>query len=298
MRPAIRLRFAAKFARRRHVRRPLLPLFSRVAAASCCCVFAATAMVFAAQPELAPRAAQPAPTDALPGAADAIPAKVRRYAERLLHRYDANGDGKLQADEWGKMHGNPQAADGNRDRIITLEELTNYIAAFGRNHRMGLANPVIGWDPRSGSGTETGGRPGVTPDGPQPNSPDGVNKTASSDAGVPPAAGKPSAQTTTFYVPKSRLSPGLPDWFLRRDLDGDGQVSLAEFAPNPTQADLEEFARYDRNGDGFITAKECLDVLKPAKPASRKAGGSLDKSKEKKAGGKSSDKKAAAASGS
>jgi hypothetical protein len=128
------------------------------------------------------------------------------------------------------------------------------------------------------------------------NSPEDGNKTPSSDAGAPPTAGEQPRRGTTFYVPKSRLPPGLPDWFLRRDLDGDGQLSLAEFAPNPTQADLEEFARYDRNGDGFITAKECLDALKPAKPAGRKTGGSLDKRNEKN-GGKSSGKKAAAASG-
>ena len=82
----------------------------------------------------------------------------------------------------------------------------------------------------------------------------------------------------------------MPEWFTRRDTNGDGQLSLSEFAPNPTQADLEEFARYDRNGDGFITAQECLDALRPAKPpAKKKSDKTANKSAEKAAEGKSKE---------
>jgi hypothetical protein len=226
--------------------------------------------------------------DAPPGAADAIPAKVRRYAEGVLRRYDKNGDGRLQPEEWGKMHGNPQAADANGDRAVTLEELTRHVAAFGRNRRLGLANPMNTRDGAGGADLSTAGREGTAPDGPPPNGPEGGSKSASPDASPRPTAGDSARRSTTFYVPTSQLPPGLPDWFLRRDLDGDGQLSLAEFAPNPTQADLEEFVHYDRNGDGLITAKECVDVLKPARSPGRKAA-APDKS-----GGKSGRKKTAA----
>lgn len=52
------------------------------------------------------------------------------------------------------------------------------------------------------------------------------------------------------------LSTGVPAWFSISDLDGDGQVHLAEFLRTSGPARIAEFARYDRNRDGFVTAKE------------------------------------------
>jgi Ca2+-binding EF-hand superfamily protein len=218
--------------------------------------------------------------------AERIPDKVRRYAERLLRRYDANGDGKLQRGEWSKMHGNPDAADVNADGVITLGELTNWIAAFGRNRRLGTAGDSPGASPRDRPDSQAADASGA---GKEKEGEGAAKGGLQSETGPSPRRG------TTFYVPKTRLPAGLPSWFLDRDLDGDGQLSLAEFAPNPTQADLEEFARFDRNGDGFITAKEGLEALRPAKPAGRKAaagksaGKSDGKSARPKNAGKTSD---------
>ncbi|MFC1597623.1 hypothetical protein ACFL5Q_06780, partial [Planctomycetota bacterium] len=47
-------------------------------------------------------------------------------------------------------------------------------------------------------------------------------------------------------------------WFLIRDADGDGQVTVAEYAPDASASSIREFARYDRNGDGVLTPQECL----------------------------------------
>jgi Ca2+-binding EF-hand superfamily protein len=44
-----------------------------------------------------------------------------------------------------------------------------------------------------------------------------------------------------------------------RDLDGDGQLTLSEFAPNATKEDIREFNRLDADHDGVITAKEVLE---------------------------------------
>ncbi len=55
-----------------------------------------------------------------------------------------------------------------------------------------------------------------------------------------------------------------------RDADGDGQLTQAEFAPKATPADLEEFGKYDLNGDGVITPKECVRALKTAKSTRKK----------------------------
>jgi Ca2+-binding EF-hand superfamily protein len=214
--------------------------------------------------------------------ADAIAPKVRRYAEHLLHRYDNNGDGRLQPDEWSKMHGKPEAADGNRDRVITLDELTKHIAAFGQNRRVRLENPSSGWGTIPVSGVDTPAREGPASEGLPSNGPEDLGKTPASDAMLEPGSGTQPRPGTTFHVPKSRRPAGLPDWFLRRDANGDGQLSLSEFASHATQTDLEEFARYDKNGDGFVTARECLDTLKPAKSASGKsAGAAVGKTREK-----------------
>ncbi len=243
------------------------------------------ACLFAAQPGTNPGASQITSADVSPRAAEAIPAKVRRYAEHLLRRYDTNGDGQLQPEEWGKMHGHPETADTNGDRMITLDELTKHIAAFGQNRRVRLTSPAIGGDAEMPGQAETGS------DRVSTNGSEDAKKTAAGTESPPGLAAQPR-RDTTFFVPKSRLPAGLPEWFLRRDTNGDGQLSLSEFAPNPTQADLEEFARYDRNGDGFITAQEYLNAVKPAKAASGKGTG--PGKTEEKGGAKASRKKSGA----
>ena len=56
--------------------------------------------------------------------------------------------------------------------------------------------------------------------------------------------------------PQSRLA-ALPDWFRTGDANGDGQLTVAEYTPDSEKARLAEFARYDRNNDGVLTAQEC-----------------------------------------
>ncbi|QDV86257.1 EF-hand domain-containing protein [Planctomycetes bacterium TBK1r] len=48
--------------------------------------------------------------------------KMVSYAERIIGRYDANGDKKLVASEWKKMLMSPADADANRDGTITVTE--------------------------------------------------------------------------------------------------------------------------------------------------------------------------------
>ncbi len=60
----------------------------------------------------------------------------------------------------------------------------------------------------------------------------------------------------------STLPRGLPDWFMERDTDGDGQLTINEFAPDGSAAQRRLFAEYDQNGDGVITPEEVLRYLK------------------------------------
>jgi hypothetical protein len=64
-----------------------------------------------------------------------------------------------------------------------------------------------------------------------------------------------------FLTPKERLDKSLPDWFREKDGDDDGQVSMAEYAREWTDAKVAEFNRYDLNHDGIVTAAECLKAV-------------------------------------
>ena len=53
---------------------------------------------------------------------------------------------------------------------------------------------------------------------------------------------------------KSRFAPRLPADYQTRDKNGDGQIGLYEW----DRAKYAEFAKLDKNGDGFLTAAELL----------------------------------------
>jgi len=64
---------------------------------------------------------------------------------------------------------------------------------------------------------------------------------------------KKRSANTSVDLPK-----GLPEWFGRRDLDGDGQVAMVEFADEWTDEKAEEFVGFDLNHDGIVMPDECL----------------------------------------
>jgi len=75
--------------------------------------------------------------------------------------------------------------------------------------------------------------------------------------------GKPVVKKLNrFPTGRERLPKGLPDWFLEKDKNGDGQITMAQFTDDWTPEKLAEFARYDLNHDGIITSGECLKVEK------------------------------------
>ena len=49
---------------------------------------------------------------------------------------------------------------------------------------------------------------------------------------------------------------GPPDWFNELDVDGDGQLTIPEFAEELSQQRMREFEAQDTNGDGLLTASE------------------------------------------
>jgi Ca2+-binding EF-hand superfamily protein len=92
----------------------------------------------------------------------------------------------------------------------------------------------------------------------------GETSTAPATTAADPAPAPPRG-SGRFRTARERLPDGLPDWFRQKDLNGDGQITMAEFSREWTPEIAAEFERFDLNHDGIITAAECLKVLKAEK---------------------------------
>src|SRR5262249_31056392 len=78
--------------------------------------------------------------------------------------------------------------------------------------------------------------------------------SASSGGSTGYASGKRSYR---FRTAKERLPGDLPSWFVPADKNEDGQVAMSEYASAWSDSKVYEFDKYDLNGDGIITVKEC-----------------------------------------
>lgn len=167
-------------------------------------------------------------------------AKFDEYAKGLLKRYDRNDSGVLERDEWESMSSYHRGADTSGDGIITREELANRLASYGSSSG---STGNSGGSASAGSAAADTRRPG--------SSSSGGNYRSSSSSSA--SRGGYRVRTATERQPK-----GLPDWFARNDADGDGQVSMAEFAVSWSSEKIAEFKEHDVSGDGIITPQECL----------------------------------------
>ncbi|MCL4195015.1 MAG: hypothetical protein KJZ87_24960 [Thermoguttaceae bacterium] len=196
----------------------------------------------------------------------ATPTKIIRYAKALLSKYDADADGRLNKDEWTKMRGDPQQIDRNGDAIIAMEELLQHVVQHGARRKIRLMTPLARSDeplPPLLNPT-TAARPADAA-----TTADGQAKPEGSPAAEVPASGSDPRRSMKFYMPAARLPQGLPPWFLDRDADGDGQLTMAEFAPQATASQIAEFARYDLDADGLLTAQEYLRAVKAGNRAAQ-----------------------------
>lgn len=221
-----------------------------------------------------------------------VPGKVIRYADRFLKQHDKNGDGVLRQEEWSNLPGAPQAIDTDGDSIITLEELVQFLAKYGRNRTIHNPNPVeTAFFRPSVSGSQfqyfkpvtvappdlkeqEKSVPDESGDDAEPEKKNAAYDTSQdmtddlleeNDTLIDDAvyeeiiSGRQTPARKKYHVPKEQLR-GVPVWFLIRDADGDGQVSMSEFAPGLNPKSLALFKRLDKNTDGFITPDE---VRKP-----------------------------------
>ncbi len=222
------------------------------------------------------------------------PAKCLRLAQRLVKKYDRDGKGSLPAKQWPARLGNLADIDANHDGVVTVDELAKYLARYARLHP--LRSPETAWqhlpqppadlfrpvtpaeDAHKTPATGSNGQPPNDQPMPSPNAP-GHEATSADDKKAGKAQGparRAADATKKFYVSPSAFPPGLPDWFHQLDTDGDGQLTLGEFAPDGSAARRRLFRRYDQNGDGVITPDEVLRFNQGAgetKAAAPPAGG-------------------------
>ncbi len=199
------------------------------------------------------------PDSPTPPGRDAIPAKVWRFAERWMADHDADGDGRLVRAEWERIDDRIGVADLDENGEVTTDELARYVAGYGAHRRIrlmpaGAAGIVLlpSFLPPSGVGAHSAA---TTRDEDSGTPPDAATNDSGDSSETAPAE-DPSERR--FYVRPSRLPLGLPDWFLKADRDGDGQLTLSEFAQTGSASPEKEFAAYDRNRDGLVTPAEIL----------------------------------------
>jgi hypothetical protein len=182
-----------------------------------------------------------------------ITPKLLRYAQRVVRHYDLNQDGRLEPDEWRAMRGKPESADLNHDGQITVEEFAQYVANYGGGRAIRLS--IAGGDSLVQN----------TPRDPNVPAGDTVSGEPRSPADVEPAVKNSTRDPRRDLKYFASLPAGVPRWFVDRDTDGDGQLTLSEFSPKLLKSEIDDFNRYDQNGDGLLTVPEFLRAAKESK---------------------------------
>jgi len=165
---------------------------------------------------------------------------LNELADAQFKRLDTDGDGKLNQNEMpGPLRFGLQKYDKNSDGLIDLYEFREYFSA-----RM------------VGSGEDSSTR-----------------NIASIIIEVEELDRKP-----VVYRPGGVTLAGLPAWFKELDTDKDGQVAMFEWRrggsaleKHSISPDLDEFAKWDLDGDGYITPDEALRFLAGASNTPRTA---------------------------
>jgi hypothetical protein len=215
------------------------------------------------------------------------PEKFLRHAQRIIKKFDLDGNGVLTANEWTAISANLAMELSDIDRnpkgVITAEELAAYLAEYAKLHPLQtedtawrrlpqppseIFHPIT---PPKLSDKESADSAEDAEDGNVADSASMDNEEKDSAAEAAPPVKKSSSKGKTvnsargskkFHVSDAALPEGLPDWFIEKDLDGDGQLTLGEFAPDGSKAQRQLFKQYDLNGDGVITPDEAIAAAK------------------------------------
>lgn len=187
-----------------------------------------------------------------------------KEAEDRMRRYDTNKDGMLDAEELkrGRWSDDPLQYDRNRDGKLNKSELAVRYAQRRVAEQAAQENEQgQRGDSRSGRGGDSRGW------NRSDNRPEETTKEPVSRFG--------DAKSYRSTTAASSKTSGLPDFFARSDVNGDGQVTMNEFSSAWNAETLAEFQKWDLNGDGVILPSECIAALAAgARVSGMTAGGS------------------------
>ncbi len=163
--------------------------------------------------------------------------RVATYVKDLITRFDKDSDGLMSLEEAGEMRNPPpKSADGDNDGKLSEAELYAYYSD--------------GQSPKSSSSPSTSNR----------------DEQEESDRGPLPG-------TILWDGELARKTDGSesewPSDLERKDSNLDKMVSLAEFATDLDDAQREEFGRWDKNRDGYITLAEAASGGRSSSSSSR-----------------------------
>lgn len=200
-----------------------------------------------------------------PGASSGSPPsgqdRIASMADAIIARSDQNNNGVLDGEEVRAGGMAVRNSDHNSDGIVTKEELIQTLSSWGQGRGgQGGSGQSAGQPSSQGGGQEGEGRRGGRGFGRRE---EGGNRASSGGSGSAgggrSAAGGPATRRSYRALsPIERLPREIPDWFVRADENGDGQVAMAEYSSSWSDDKAAEFAAIDLDGDGIITAKECL----------------------------------------
>ncbi len=217
----------------------------------------------------------------------------------IMERYDKNKNHYLDGPEWSEVRwrDDPTQDDANKDGRLSMEELCNRIVRSngsrsrgddrGRDDRRSdegdrggddryrqYAESLLRQNDRNKNGVLEKDEWGRLRGNPADYDKNGDGKitveelTQRSESFGRGRSSRdrsdeaPKQETYRFLTATERLPKGLPDWFMRNDLNGDGQIMMHEYTTSWSSSKVSEFNSYDLNGDGVITPKECLGAEK------------------------------------
>ena len=182
----------------------------------------------------------------------------RKEAAERMARYDRNRDGFITKDELSsRFAGNPMDFDRNKDGRLSEAELAVRYARRREGEEAARADSKRDYRRKD-------------------------DRRRKDEKEVDIYGGRTSYRVTE---PKA-LPEGLPGFFTDKDRNGDGQVTMPEFASEWTDQLVAEFDKSDLNNDGTITAAEALkavangmSVSAPANSVSSSSGSSSSSSR-------------------
>ena len=225
----------------------------------------------------------------------ALPLALRFYCRYFLTKYDKNGDGSLQRQEWEDVVDGAQAIDLDGDWVLTEQEILFYLARYAKDRTVANPKPVqatrrpnmivekaeqkvlirtASAAPKLASQEELDeelNAPQTAEELDALSDEEFMNLFTEGNAAMESVDDSElldvlltdmDESSVREYAPAPADMLGVPVWFIARDVNGDGQLTLREFAPNLSPSAIAQFGKLDANADGFITSAEIKQATK------------------------------------